>query len=96
MSRYASFDDGSQQQIATNSGWGSFIQWSDGLEVEQFPELIHLAEHGWSQNLGKVVEELRKAKSSEDADTEHVVKGLIELLSGRDGAMVVTDGTEDE
>jgi len=37
--------------LASTRGWHDFKVWVDTLPVEMYPDLIHLAEYGWSQEL---------------------------------------------
>ncbi len=49
MSVYLTIGEGEPQQIATNSGWGDFCHWVDTLSVEDYRDLIHLVQYGWTE-----------------------------------------------
>ena len=97
MSMYAQFDgNGSQEQIASNGGWELFDTWVDGLDVEKYPAIVGLWEHGHSPFLGDVHEQLGKAltESALDDDTRVVAESLHNAISTNRAAKVlrITNG----
>jgi hypothetical protein len=97
MAIYGNFDTGEQVQLATISGWGSFGDWVDGLSVDDAPELIHVREYGWSQEIGDLSEQLRQSMSAApppDDDTASIANGLADFLatSGDAEVLIVSDG----
>lgn len=99
MSLYAALDtdtDGGTQ-VATNTGWGEFIDWTQDLDAEKFGEVIHLADYGWSQSIDELKTQLESAVNEHDVssdDLRDVIDGLLQIIDeAKDaGAIVVTDG----
>ena len=103
MSMYAQFDEnGSQEQIASNGGWELFGTWVDGLDVEKYPAVVGLWEHGHSPFLDDVREQLGKAltESALDDDTRVVAERLPNATGTNRAAKVlrITNGvrTDDD
>lgn len=87
-------------QIASNVGYGEFGDWVDSLDAKMYGELIHLYEHGWSQDVADLIGQLVSAIKDEPpkkADVLDVAKTLAEYLRGEDKAIVatITDGLGD-
>lgn len=84
--------DGIQEQFASNRGWSDFITWADGLDPAKYPELLHLCDHGWSQNLDDLEKELAVATDKEPPEDENVgqtLAAIAESMQGRDYEDVV-------
>jgi hypothetical protein len=47
--------------LTSTSGWGRFIDWTEGLDLERFEEVVRLAEHGHSTDLERLAVELQAA-----------------------------------
>jgi hypothetical protein len=95
VSYSATFNDGRSVQAGTTKGWNDFTRWAETLDAEEYPELAHLAEYGWSQDLTELTSQLADALDSDapsDPDTADVAKGLLDFLKGRGDAEVVTVG----
>lgn len=96
MTIYANFDDGRQEMLATTFGWGEFSRWADGLDEGAFPEVVHLAEHGWEQELEALERQLGKALQGDVPDTDVAATGkaLLEIVGqrGEAEALVISDG----
>ncbi len=98
MSIYAVFDDDADgDQIATVAGWGDCTRWIEGLSADDFPQLAHLSEYGWSQELGDLSDEIvaaLKDSPPEDDDTRDVAQTLLDALKTRDdpALLLLTDG----
>lgn len=92
MTLSAAFDQADAGQVATTAGWSDFISWVDGLDAAKHPEPIHLAEHGWSQNLPALESQLQAAiqDSPPVLDVASVVQGLLQRLAQRGSAEVLT------
>jgi len=62
MSIYLEFDDENEgDQIASSSGWGDVLRWSDTLPDGEYGEILHLMHHGWSDNPELLETELKNA-----------------------------------
>lgn len=95
MSVYATLDGEISDQIASNGGYGDFGRWVDGLDVDAFPQLVHLREHGWTQNLPDFRQQLNQAleENPPGPDTEEMAKGLSDLLDKNDAeVLTVSEG----
>lgn len=93
MSMYADFGSGAPTEVSSNQGWSQFGDWVGGLDVDDFGEVVHLWEYGWSQEIETLTQQLTSAiaEQSPDDDVVSVAQGLLELLAGED-VVVITDG----
>lgn len=87
-----------EHPLASIGGWNDFTRWADELEPEQFPELVHLADHGFTQNVPGLTTEIEAARTESPPDDETVdatidvlVGILAEMPEGGESAFV-TDG----
>jgi hypothetical protein len=48
MAFYLQIDLEEPEQVATNTGWGEVLDWSERLDPGAFPNFVHLCEHGWA------------------------------------------------
>lgn len=79
MSTYAQFDaNGDQRQIASNLGWSEFGDWCEEMDHEKYPKLVQLWEHGQSNDVEELANELHTAIEQEQISSD--VKGSAELL----------------
>lgn len=99
MSVYAVLDGDEEggPQVGSITGWGDFIRWTDDLDDDEFQEIIHLAENGWSQNLFDLQSQMEKAGTEQppdDEDTKDVCRTLLQVITDRGDAEVltITDG----
>lgn len=97
MSVYAKFSDSVPTEVASNQGWSQFGDWVDSLGVTEFSEVIHLWEHGWSQNTEDLTNQLNTAiqDSPPINDVVTIVRGLCSFLRGED-TVIITAGVEDD
>lgn len=93
MSIYAGFGKGPPTILASNTGWSQFGDWVDGLDVDEFSEVVHLWEHGWSQEGKTLSAQLSKAIESNqpDGDVKPIAENLVSLVAGEE-VIVITDG----
>jgi hypothetical protein len=103
MSIYAQFDNGEQRQFASNKGWSDVIAWGESLSVDQFPEIAHLCDHGYEQQLYALEAQLSTAvaASPPPEDVVATINNLLDALAlrGDADALFITDGmtsAEDE
>lgn len=93
MSIYANLDTDEQVQFASNKGWSDVIAWVDGLDKDDFGELIHLADHGWSQEIEALREQLEKAlKASPEKSVATTARALLDAIETGD-VVIISDGT---
>lgn len=96
MSYQAILDDDESIQVASNEGWYRFTDWVGTLDSAAYPELAHLAQYGWEQDLGDLAEQIEEAleASPPDDDVAGVARGLLEFLDAHEDAeaLVVTQG----
>ena len=70
-------------QVATEFGWASFIGWVDTLDVESYPDLVHLVEYGWDDFVGLLITQLSSAIESHPPDCPDCLataQGLLVML----------------
>lgn len=92
MSMYYSFDGGEPLDFCSNKGYGDLCRWVDSLKGA-YPELSHLRNYGWEQDLQPLTKQLGKAieaKPPASTDVMKTAKGLLAALSGRGSAEVLT------
>jgi hypothetical protein len=89
MSVYMTFSEDAGEQIASNQGWADFCKWA--RDSGNF-DMLQLADEGYTRVAG-LAESLRERRAP-DADTQHVVDGVLKLLDeNRDAeAVFVTTG----
>ena len=88
MSVYAALDtdlDGGEQ-VGTNTGWGDFGRWVDGLDAGDYGQVVHLREHGWSQKLADLESQLADALSESPPDDQDTQMWRIRCLASPRGA----------
>jgi hypothetical protein len=90
MGVYVSLDSGTPRQIASNIGWANFIRWLNTLE--DVPDLKHLVEHGWDEDLSLVESQLRTAldRFPPEDSTRKIGTGLLRFVAQRGEATVLT------
>lgn len=101
MSIYATFDESAGDQLASNRGWGDFVRWTESLDADTFPNVVHLAEYGWVDELPKLAAELTKAIEQHSPEAQGLDKTLAELIelvkANQDKeAIFITDGMKAE
>ena len=86
-----------QMPLATTSGWADLKLWSRILTPAAYPQLVHLIDHGWAQQLDSLALEIKKAMLAHAPDTESVAATLEDLYyavaySGEAASVFVSDG----
>lgn len=86
MSRYAEFQNGAQEQVASNLGWTQFGRWLDSLPPGAIPALKRLYDSGQSSELSEIARQLENALRSvpPSDDVQHSAELLLQAL--RDNA----------
>lgn len=76
-------EGGPSVQVATNRGWEDVGEWADELldGNETYPELMHLIDHGDSEDLPALVENIDNALANDPPDDESVAETLSGLRS---------------
>lgn len=89
-------DTGEEFPLATVRGWGGFGDWLDGVDAGAAPDLVHLHDHGWTDEPGAAAGQLKSAlaDSPPAGDAAHVAHGLLAALAAidPDAVATVTDG----
>ncbi len=96
MSIYTSIGGEEPSFLSSNLGWSEFCDWADSLPPAAV-EVVHLAEHGWSQNIDALAEQLRAAgnATSPEADVAATIRSLLDAIDARapeSESVVITDG----
>jgi len=88
---------------ATTLGWQDFVDWADTLPVTKYRDVVHLAEHGWTQNIGPLAKQLAEAILEEPPDEQHtkktarlILKLLTDVSEPAISVLVISDGAGDE
>jgi hypothetical protein len=96
MSIYAQFDNGEQRQFASNQGWADVVEWSESLDAAAFPEIAHLCDHAYEQQLESLESQLTAAmrQSTPREDVAATLNNLLDALAvrGDADAVFITDG----
>lgn len=93
MSIYISIDEDEPDMFASNTGWGDVVSWSNDLDPDSYPDLLHLFTHGWDDTPAKCAKQLVSAVSDSPPEDETVVstlKNLLTVLQSADPDAVVT------
>jgi len=90
VSVYTTLDGVIGPRVATNHGWSEFCDWV--RFKGRWPAVLHLTEHGWSEDLVRLEYDLRLGLRSQppDDDTLRVVANLLNVLKNRGNATVLT------
>lgn len=97
MSVYLNIDGEDGEQLASNKGWSDFCEWVEGLDVDAFPELSILRDHGWTQEIPAMLAELDKAVAESPPSDEvpglaATIKALRDACASNKDAEVFTIG----
>jgi hypothetical protein len=79
MSYSIQIGSGGFEQIASNEGYADFGAWVESLDVEKYPDLIHLYEWGWCENLDDLKSQIDAAMRDDDPPKD---KTVVETVSG--------------
>lgn len=80
-------------QVASVGGWREFREHVEGLDGAE--QVKHLVEHGWSQKLPELSEQLKQAIAGASDNVKSIGKAMLgALVAGPDGAesCLLTDG----
>ena len=81
--------DGPLDQFASNQGYADLIA---AVQAGKYPALRSLLDHGASEHVPEVVEDLDALIEDSDDDVAHTAEGLRDLIDGQE-LIVITDGT---
>lgn len=95
---YSAIIGGTEQiPLASTQGWADAKSWIDELDAETFPLIVHLAEHGWTQDLPGVRKQIIAALKAQPPDDESIAKTMaglaLALKSAKGESLFVSDGT---
>jgi hypothetical protein len=98
MSYYLVVGGEDWKQVASLSGWAEF---REGAEGHDAGELHHLIDHGWSQDIPALEEQLSKVveEGEPSGDVEDIATAILDALEGRQpghGSVVLTDGLAEQ
>ncbi len=71
-------------QVANIGGWAGFCDWVDTLPVDEFADLIQLREHGLTDELKPLGDQLRaclKVKPAPSKNNVLVIERLLDILA---------------
>lgn len=93
MSVYLAINEESPAMVASVAGWTEVIEWAQ-KNLNEDSGLLHLIEHGFSEKLPTVFQQLSEALRTFDgsSDVQKTLLELHELIENEDGLAMVTDG----
>lgn len=96
MSIYATVAESEPVFFSSNTGWLDVSEWIDGLDEKQFPAVVHLADHGFTDNAAELAEQLQLALSEHSPTSEvaATISELLDLLAGESGEVIIDSGIE--
>ena len=79
-------------EFSTTKGLGDFIRWVDSLNVSDYPNLVHLSEYGWTNDLENLEHEINSAIELHPPvpPVYKTVMGLLTNLSQRENSETIT------
>ena len=94
MSIYVTINEAEPIFFSSVAGWSGVMEWIDELDDAQFEDLIHLAEHGYTESIPECLEQLQTAIASSPpkADVMATLTELGELLTGESGVVLINNG----
>lgn len=94
MSIYSIINGSEPAFFSSLQGWKDVTTWTESLDHSVFEEIVHLTEHGFSNDIKALVVELRKAikKSTPSESVQSTISELIDLLSGESGEVIINSG----
>ncbi len=70
--------------LASLTGWSDVNGWSQSLAESQYSELLHLIDHGWSDDLPRLESQVQAAVGAADSDSvRSTMRGLLQSLKSR-------------
>lgn len=94
MSIYAVINENEPEMFASVVGWSDIVAWAESLDAEQFPNVVHLTEHGYTEQIPQLIQEIESAIDIV-APSESVASSLNELvglLQDESGVLLINDG----
>lgn|GEM_PF-5584957 len=96
MSIYVALDSEIGPQIASNRGWSDFIAWAVTLDLTKFYKVVQFAEHGLTEDLAELAENIESAIADGKSPAGVAVIGQNIIDAIRDnpeaGVIMVTNG----
>lgn len=98
MAYYLQYDNGNQEQVCSNDGWNAVGAWIDTVEPDHYPNLVHLREHGYANDVAGLAEEMAGAaevyhdSTGHDVYVEQTIRDILKSLRANRGAVVLSQG----
>jgi hypothetical protein len=96
MSLYLEFDNGAQRDLASNKGWSEFGDWADKLSLAAYGAVIELWEHGITERVERLGEQLAVAvkKENPSKDVSSIAQNILDAVAEIKDAefVMVTNG----
>lgn len=91
MSQYISTEREELQQVASNLGWSEFCEWVDTLDLEDYPALHHLRQHGFDNDPDELLGDVEDAiaEGSPSDDIRSVAQGIADFLHEHQDAGII-------
>lgn len=97
MGYYLQIDTEDAQPLASLTGWGDVIAWTDTLPAKSASAIKHLCQFGWQEQvvLLKIeIEECLKSAPPKDPQTKATVENFLALLKAHTEPAVVVSVTD--
>lgn len=91
MSLFATVNGKYVADVATNKGWSDFVEWA---EQRNSTALLHLVEHGWTDDISDLYHVLRADLEKAAPDVRSVGQGILDAIASvKDGdVLLISDG----
>lgn len=98
MSIYATIGEQEPAFFASLQGWKELTGWADGIDADKYAEVVHVAEHGFVNNIAALSEQLRNAVVDDppSEDVTATINELLDVLEGESGELIISSGIEAE
>jgi len=97
MSIYATIGENESAFFASTQGWRDVTEWADGLDEDQFEDVVHLVEHGYTDSAQRLSEQLQGAivANAPSPDVSATLAELIDLLADESGEVIIDSGMDE-
>jgi hypothetical protein len=97
MSIYAIVDGSEPAFFSSNTGWSEIIAWADGLDAKEFEAVVALTEHGATEDIKELREQMASATTSNPPDESvgKTIAELMDLIDDETESVFITNGESD-
>lgn len=97
MSIYATIGDNEPAFFSSLQGWKEVSEWADQIDDDKYEDVVHLTEHGFTNDMQAMAGQLIEAMSEHPPSVEvsKTLLELLELVEGETGELIVNSGVEE-